>query len=220
MANGKPLLLRSARASYRYAGECFVGLLSASLVASVVELLSILARGEPEDGLSPAFLAWNAVITLIEAAALSPFAVLIHRRIILRDGNVSYWNAATSRNTHRFILAALAVSMLEGLDGLVVAIGQPASLGWSLAWVLLLAVIGIATGIFGLRLLLMFPAIATEGSAAPLRDSLHDTKGSVLRILAILFVALLPISLLDLGFDTIEHSDLGYILARISHSLE
>ncbi len=173
MAGQRPLLRTLIKAAYQNSAVCFLDLRVATLIAIFVQFGTGLVTSsmlDPESGYGMVAIALQEVIG---AAALSPYAVLIHRRIILQDAAHDYMRVAGSRRAIRFVGASLlfvAASVIE--DG----VGRLDRLsGWfvlpTLAW-------AIATLIATFRLSLVFPMIAVDGSDTPFADSFRITRGS------------------------------------------
>jgi len=120
-------------------------------------------------------------------------------------------------------LAALKILLGLPLD----LLGVLQTLNWSLpASTLAFAIALIAAVGVSLRLTIMFPALAVEANGATPSHTLAYTKGHVLRILALFFLALAPWSVAALGGAMITGSPrampsllMGGVLQTITLSL-
>jgi hypothetical protein len=132
-------------------------------------------------------LAQNAV----EAFLLTPIVIAIHRFVILDKITPNYTVPIGEPVFGIFFGWLLALKVLIGLP--IDLLGVLQSLNWSLpastlAFVLaLIAAVGVS-----LRLTILLPALAVEAPGATPSHTLADTKGHVLRVLALFFLALAP----------------------------
>jgi hypothetical protein len=139
-------------------------------------------------------LAQNAV----EAFLLTPIALAIHRFVILNQITSNYTVPIGEPVFGVFFgwLAALKILLGLPLD----LLGVLQTLNWSLpASTLAFAIALIAAVGVSLRLTIMFPALAVEANGATPSHTLAYTKGHVLRILALFFLAPAPWSVAALG---------------------
>src|SRR3954470_24907004 len=176
---GKLSMWRTIHTGYALAFEAVVGLRGATLVAIALQLVVQLPQSlTPVE--QPGLAAGRMVLgALAGAVALSPFAVLMHRRILLGSTDRDYWRAIFAPRTLGFATLALGVDFLMGIGlALMVAAGATPPTGpqatlalagvvWLIAWLALFC-----------RIFLAFPAIAVEGSASPVADSARITRGS------------------------------------------
>jgi len=108
---------------------------------------------------------------------LAPFAILIHRSIILDDHTGAFWTVSTHRRTASFVAAALLLVLVQEAAAFVNTLQHYSG------WFMLPGLVGsIASIFFDIRLCLAFPAIATDQSATPIRDSFRYVRGSGLAI--------------------------------------
>jgi hypothetical protein len=52
--------------------------------------------------------------SVLRATVLAPFAILIHRSIILDDHTGTFWTVSTHRRTASFVAAALLLVLVSG----------------------------------------------------------------------------------------------------------
>jgi len=132
-------------------------------------------------------LAQNAV----EALLLTPVVIAIHRFVILDKITRNYTLPIGEGVFGVFFGWLFALKVLIGLP--MDILGLLETLSRSI-WTIILgfAVATIAAGSLVLRLLILLPALAVGAPGAVASRAWADSKGHVLRILAVIFVALLP----------------------------
>jgi hypothetical protein len=123
---------------------------------------------------------------VLRAIVLAPLAILIHRSIILGEWTGTYLMMGTHRRARQFVGVALLLALVQELANFVGSLDRYS--GW---FILPTFVILIASIVLSIRLCLAFPAIATDQSAAPIRDSFRYVKGSGLAIFFMFFCAAL-----------------------------
>ncbi len=127
----------------------------------------------------------------IEALLLAPVFIAIHRFVVLDEITRAYALPVGARNFWRFAGWLFALKVLTGLpiDFLGVLQLLNASLvATSLAFVVaLIAAIAVA-----LRLTVLLPALAVEAPGATSAHAWADSRGQVLRLFALFFLALVP----------------------------
>jgi hypothetical protein len=127
----------------------------------------------------PLLVLLNAVL---RAIVLAPFAILIHRSIILHEHAESYWATGTHRRVGPFIAVALLLVLVEEVPSFVNGLSRYS--GW---FILPGLACSIASIVFTICLCLAFPAIATDQSQTPVRDSFRYVRGSALAIFFVSF---------------------------------
>ena len=182
------------KASYQLATSCFFALRAATALVILAEL-AIAIVADPLRGTdSSAEEMTSFVVDLVDTIVLSPYAILIHRRIILHDMASSYLAAARNARVVRFVGATLLFVFANALLTRALALAE------SSQWFALIAMIcAIAYAIFFLRIFLAFPAIATDGSSAPFSDSFRDSKGSSWWLCFLFILAGIPIATFAIG---------------------
>jgi hypothetical protein len=132
-------------------------------------------------------LAQNAV----EAFLLTPIVIAIHRFVILDKITPNYTVPIGEPVFGIFFGWLLALKVLIGLP--FDLLGALQTFNWSppasalAAALALIAAVGVS-----LRLTILFPALAVEAPGATPSHALADTKGHVLRVLALFLLALAP----------------------------
>jgi hypothetical protein len=132
-------------------------------------------------------LAQNAV----EAFLLTPVVIAVHRFVILDKITPNYTLPVGEPVFGIFFGWLLALKVLIGLP--VDLLGVLETLNWSLpATTLAFAVALIAAVGVSLRLTILLPALAVEAPGATPSHAFADSKGQVLRVLALIVLALAP----------------------------
>jgi hypothetical protein len=135
---------------------------------------------------------------VLQAAALAPFAVLVHRRIILGVVQDRYWSAAWARRTAFFFGLAVLVDVGRDLASdwpkFADLLGVPPGFKEGL-WLLLL----VAGILLVLRTILAFPATATDQTENPIEMSLGHTRGRSWAIFGTFALANAPFVVLIIG---------------------
>ncbi len=132
-------------------------------------------------------------VEVVRAVLLTPVLVAVQRFILLGDASDRYAIELSNPRFFRFLfwsLALLAVSFGPGLLLLMLSsvFGLPATIafvGLSLSLVVYVIV--------GLRLTVLFPAIAVDAPGATASNSVADTRGFTVDICLIYLLTLLPI---------------------------
>lgn len=188
----KPPIWGTIRAGYASAAEQFRALGSATVIAVVLVAILQLIRVPTQE--SVLAIVRPVLVSLASAIVLSPYAVLVHRRILLGIDDRSYWTTFSAPRTLAFTSAAIGLGLLSevGLMALLVGIRPPEPrvvlILLGMAWII------VALGFF-CRAALVFPIIAVDGSTTPWRDSLRLTQGNAWRIFWIIMVSVLPLLL-------------------------
>jgi len=140
-------------------------------------------------------------LTLVQDAAeallLAPLIIAIHRFVILGEATRSYLLDLGDPTFRLFVGWLFALKIIGGLP--FTLLGALQALGWQpLATVLPFAVALVLALIISIRFTILFPALAVRAAGASAAHALADSKGYVLRILAIFCIVLLPWLLLDI----------------------
>src|SRR6266436_3609118 len=121
---------------------------------------------------------------------LTPYAIAVHRFIILGEKTTSYRIASTEPRFRRFfgwslVFLVLSSATQQSFD-VDVVLGGP---------VLALAVLAF---VFAIRAIVLYPAVAVDAPGANWRQAIADTRGHAWRILFIILGAILPLVILAL----------------------
>lgn len=139
-------------------------------------------------------LAQNAV----EAFLLTPIVIAIHRFVILGKITSNYTVPIGEPVFGIFFGWLLALKVLVGLPFDLLGVVQ--ALNWSLPAIMLAFILALIAAVgVSLRLTILLPALAVEAPGATPSHALADTKGHVLRVLALFFLALAPWLAAEIG---------------------
>jgi hypothetical protein len=202
-------------ASYRLAWEAFIGLREATLIAIGVELAIDLTRLTISRDQMTQGVVRTVLGALAAAGLMSPYAVLLHRRVVLGEPDRNYVHAILQPRTVRFAVAAMALSAVSMPVALLMIRSKVAGADADAARVLqdlmlsLLWAIGVT--VLLVRAFLAFPAIAIDDSPTPLADSLRATRGSAWRIFGVFIVAGLVLAPAELFFEWLFRASGGVI---------
>lgn len=144
----------------------------------------------------------GSLFDLIDDAAwallLTPVVIAVHRFVIQDVVTRGYTWPLGDPAYRPFFVWLFALKVLEGLPFTLLGAMQ------TFDWPLLPSTAGfvaalIAAIVLGLRLTILLPAIAVQAPGALAAPALADTRGQVLRILAVFFLALIPWVIVDVG---------------------
>lgn len=127
----------------------------------------------------------------VEAFLLTPVFMAIHRFVILDKVTRTYTMPIDDRTFGVFVGWLFGLKVLLGLPFDLLGLLETFS-GSPQAIVLVFAVALIAAVTVALRLAILFPALAVGAPGAVASRALADSKGHVLRIFAVLGLALVP----------------------------
>ncbi len=127
----------------------------------------------------------------IWAFLLTPIVIAIHRFIILGEVTPNYGLDIGAPAFRRMLIWLFGLRVFSGLP--FTLLGALQALGFSPQATVIPFVVAliIATAVL-LRLAILFPAIAVEAPGATVPHAFAGTKGQVLRIFAVFFLALMP----------------------------
>lgn len=166
-----------------------------AVIALVIVLASdqaerlLLAPG-PESGNDTTLTSY--VIGLVQTLLITPYLIAVHRLIVLDETTQSYALVPFgNRRLQLYFLCWAALSTLATAPGFLpslAAVEQP------VAGMIGFAVLGYLAGVMvlGLRMTLLFPAVAVDAPGANVENALVDAKGHVWRIFATGLMAGLP----------------------------
>ncbi|HZF34590.1 MAG TPA: hypothetical protein VE914_12380 [Candidatus Angelobacter sp.] len=201
-------------ALFRYFIYIYASLLS--LIVLGLNLYHVASRlasmAEPQTpGMTLLNIAVGMLLYVAYAAAIYPYAVAVHRKILLGETPRDYYAAAAMRRTQlRFLLATIAVYAVFFVAPFVNNLGvyliydlnpfdAPAVSRAYTARPAIAAVVGILSllsyvgaALISARFTFAFPSIAIETPDASLRRSLAETRGSTWRLF---FIFLLTFAL-------------------------
>jgi hypothetical protein len=181
-------------AAYRDLGRLLRQMRALMLSAFLIMLATSAAEVLIPKRLSDRLLAGEALTlaqNAVEAFLLTPIVVAIHRFVILDKITPNYTVPVGEPVFGIFFAWLFALKVLVGLP--IDLLGVLQTLDWSLlASTLAFALALIAAVGVSLRLTILLPALAVEAPGATPSHALADTKGHVLRILALFCLAQAP----------------------------
>jgi hypothetical protein len=187
-------ILPTLVAAYRDLGRLLTAMRALMLSAFFIMLATSVAAELVSQRLWDQELAGEALgfaQNAIEAFLLTPVVIAIHRFVILDKITSKYTVPLGEPVFGIFFGWLLSLKVLIGLPFDLLGVLQ--TLNWSLpASTLAFALALIAAVGVLLRLTILLPALAVEAPGATLSHALADTKGHVLRVLALFFLALAP----------------------------
>jgi hypothetical protein len=187
-------ILPTLVAAYRDLGRLLTAMRALMLSAFFIMLATSVAAELVSQRLWDQELAGEALgfaQNAIEAFLLTPVVIAIHRFVILDKITSKYTVPLGEPVFGIFFGWLLSLKVLIGLPFDLLGVLQ--TLNWSLpASTLAFALALIAAVGVLLRLTILLPALAVEAPGATLSHALADTKGHVLRALALFFLALAP----------------------------
>ena len=151
---------------------------------------ALLARTLPMETNAPILLGF--VSGLVSTFLLTPYFIAIHRFIILGEAGVGYALTARALRFQLYFTCWAAFSAATAAPLFVMRTWPATPLfGLVAVWIIVVMVAG-------LRLMVLFPAIAVDAPGASVANALADTRGRTWRILAIALLAALPVMMIGL----------------------
>jgi hypothetical protein len=126
------------------------------------------------------------LVSLAQAAAVTPLAIAVHRYVLLGEANDAYLFNPSDPRFQKFFLFAVAFEVLGALPR-IIAYPLPGFLSGIVALVL-----SIAAAVISVRCAILFPAVALDSPGADWRNAMADAKGHSWRIFFTLFCTALP----------------------------
>jgi len=122
----------------------------------------------------------------IQAFLMTPYAIAVHRFVILGEVTMSYRLAPAEPRFRRFFGWSLAFLVLSNASW-ALTLHEQTTLENILGVALYLALM-----VVGLRLMVLFPAIAVDAPGANWRQAIADTDGHAWHIFLIIMATMLP----------------------------
>lgn len=191
MAIGRLPIARAALVGYQDVLRAAQVMRAHFLIALLIILLVRVANNFLSHGSTAA--AFGITFWIARSILLTPILVAVHRFILLDEATDRYaiepydprffrflfWSLALSVWLYGPGLLLLTSSLFLGLPAIIAFIGLPICL-----------VIGV---VVGLRLSILFPAIAVDAPGGTAANSIADTRGFAIDIFLIYLLAFLPI---------------------------
>jgi hypothetical protein len=131
----------------------------------------------------------NLFYEAVKAFLMTPYAIAVHRFIILGEKTTTYRIAPSEPRFRRFFAWSLALSMLANA-GAAISLMLP---GYTVLNAILESVFGIAAIVVGIRAIVLFPAVAVDAPGANWRQAMADTDGHAWQIFFIIVAVALSL---------------------------
>jgi len=151
---------------------------------------ALLAGSLPKDTNAPILLGF--VSGLASTFLLTPYFIAIHRFIVLGEGGAGYALTARALRFQLYFTCWAAFSTATAAP-LFVMRGSSPTLLFGLIAIWLIVVM-----LAGLRLMILFPAIAVDAPGASVTNAFADTRGKTWRIFVIALLAALPVMMIGM----------------------
>jgi hypothetical protein len=164
------------------------------------------------------------IIGLVQTFLLTPYFIAVHRFVILGEVAARYALTPRDLRVQSYFLswAAFSAATLVPVFLWVVSpwtAGDPLQTNMLIVPVMVMAYIVVIMTV-GLRLAVLFPAIAVDAPAATFADAMADTKGHTWRIFLIGLLALMPLWLVDvMVVGMLGRLDVGVLLSTLVQSV-
>jgi hypothetical protein len=192
--SGQLPVMQAARMAYRDVFRALYAMPGLVLIALLVTLAFALLEILFFKGLFVVPVVGTLISLLFGAAQsffLTPYLIAVHRFILIDEVTTHYALDPQAPRFMRFFAWTVALSALGSavamIHGILVLIGLGQSLALTVLFILMVVVIFI-----GLRLTILFPAIAVDAPGATAENAFADTKGHAWGILLIGAVVILP----------------------------
>jgi hypothetical protein len=173
--------------------------LSALFAPAMIAFLILLARGivrtwiMPSTGLTAGAELEQLTYDAVEAFVMTPYAIAVHRFIILGEKTMSYRIAPAEPRFRRFFGWSLALLVLFEAPWAISAMFPSEAISAMLpSFKAFLLVLGILVLVVAIRTIILFPAVAVDAPGANWRQAMADTNGHAWHIFFIMLGAMLP----------------------------
>lgn len=196
MAQPLPSIGEAVRLAYSDLARVGRSLGGVAAIALVIVLVSdlgerlLLAPG-PESGNDVTLASY--VVGLVQTLLVTPYLLAVHRLVVLDETTRTYaLTPFSDRRIQVYFLCWAVLSTLATAPGFLPSL---AALDQPVGGLIGFAVIGYLAGVMvlGLRMTLLFPAVAVDAPGVGFEAALADAKGHVWRIFATGLVAGLPL---------------------------
>ena len=193
MAFGRLPVMRAVRVAYGDVARVLRAMPTLVLVALAIDLAGdVLKDVEPLQ--RTAAVAFGTVIAMGKYWLLTPFFIAVHRFILIDEADDHYRLDPQNPRFARFFTWSLALWLMLALPGLAVrSLAVPFSMISPTTAMSALACLCVVAVIVGLRLIVLFPAIAVDAPGATPANASADMHGYALDVFLICVLAILPI---------------------------
>jgi hypothetical protein len=148
---------------------------------------------------------------VVEAFFMTPYAIMVHRFILLGEKTMSYRIAPAERRFLRFFGWSLVLLVLYRVPAAVSAM-LPSIKGF------LLVVLGIPVIVVAIRAIVLFPAVAVDAPGANWRKAMADTSDHAWRIFLIMLGAVLSFIMVAITLIFVAGLTLWWIIGEAGTS--
>ncbi len=186
---------KSIVAAWRETGDALSVLFAPATVAFLILLALWIVRGRirPSTG-GLETLSYDVVHSIVLTFLMTPYAIAVHRFIILGEKTMSYRITPSGLQFRSFFGWSLALSLLNyapaAVSAMLPRLGEPLLndlLGF------LPTVLSILVAVLAIRVIVLFPAVAVDARGANWREAIADTSGHGWAIFGITLIAMLPL---------------------------
>jgi len=167
-------------------------LLLFQLVSLVVGLDLVMTDGAVRFGIGASLT--TLVLSAIKAVLLAPFAIAVHRFVLLDEVTPRYRLDPANERFLRFAFYGVLLAALTVLPHLV---GAVFALVWRGFGGFASFVLHIVVAVIAVRVVILFPAVAVDAADPTWRHAIDDTKGHSWHVFFVLLVA--SLGLVPLG---------------------
>jgi hypothetical protein len=139
------------------------------------------------------------VLSAIKAVLLAPFAIAVHRFVLLGEVTARYRIDPADQRFLRFAFYGVLLAVLTMLPHLL---GAVFALMWRSFGGFVSFVLHIVVAVIGVRVAILFPAVAVDATDPTWQHAIDDTKGHSWRVFFVLLVTalgLVPFAALLIG---------------------
>jgi hypothetical protein len=137
----------------------------------------------------------SVVFALAQALALTPFAIAIHRFVLLDEARDNYDFTPADPRFQKFFLFTIALGILGAIPQVIAFLFVVISPFLSS---IILLILGIGTTIIAVRCAILFPSIAIDSTGADWQNAMEDTKGHSWRVFLVLLCTFLPTLVIEI----------------------
>ena len=138
-------------------------------------------------------IAAQSVLGVLQAVCMTPFAIAVHRFVLLGEVASGYRLNFRDLRFRRFASNAAQLALLYQAPNLLgtIILHQAPLLG-----ALLVLVLRIVVVIISIRVIILFPAVAVDAARPSWQNAVADVRGHSWRVFVTVFVTSLPLALL------------------------
>lgn len=201
MATGSfPKIFETAVTGWRVVLAAFLempGVLGwAAVLVLAVNLLSLAVLPDASEAASIGRDLLYLALAVAQAIVLTPFAIAVHRYVLLGETTARYDLNPSSPRFMRFLIFSIMLQLIMSVPSVLSsAIGYLKG-GAAMIGIVMPLVALVVSVVISLRVLILFPAVAVDAPAAEWRNALADSKGHSWAILAVVVVTALPLFLI------------------------